>query len=147
MDDLTLRLMQLKQNGYCCAQILLILALEAQGKVNPGLVRAAQGLCFGVGMSGEVCGAMSGGVCLISLYAGKGTDGEEPDEKFFLMVSDLVLWFRNKIGEDYGGVRCHDILERYPDKSICGQIVAATYNKAMEILMNHGLDPSNGRDD
>jgi C_GCAxxG_C_C family probable redox protein len=147
MDDVILRIMQLKQKGYCCAQILLILALEAQGEVNAGLVRAVQGLCFGVAMSGEICGALSGGVCLISLYTAKGSDTEEVHERFSLMTCELVEWFRNNMGETYGGIRCDDILTKYPDKSVCGSIVAATYGKAMEILMDNGLDPSIGKND
>ncbi len=69
--DLTLQMMKLHAKGYCCAQVILILALEAQGKINEDLVRSVGGLCFGINWSGEVCGALSGGACLISLYAGK----------------------------------------------------------------------------
>jgi hypothetical protein len=52
MDDLTIRMMQLAARGYCCSQILGWLALEAQGRRNPDLVRALSGLCLGVGNSG-----------------------------------------------------------------------------------------------
>ncbi len=48
MDDLTLQMMKLHAKGYCCAQVILILALEAQGKINEDLVRSVGGLCFGI---------------------------------------------------------------------------------------------------
>ena len=96
-------------------------------------------------MSGEVCGALSGAACLISLCAGKGSDAEDAHESFPSMMNELSEWFREKMAESYGGIRCDDILSIRPDKSACGPIVAETYGKAMEILMNHGLDPAIGK--
>ena len=96
MDDMILQLIRLKARGFCCAQIILILALEAQGKANADLVRSVGGLCFGVNGAGEVCGALSGGACLISLYAGKGGDEEASDHRYVTMVGELVGWFRGQ---------------------------------------------------
>jgi hypothetical protein len=141
MDDIGIRMLQLKMEGYCCTQIMLLMALETQGKTNADLVRAAGGLCFGAGMSGEICGALSGGACLISLFAGKGSGEEKADLRLPSMMNELVWWFREGPGATYGGIRCDDILTRYPDKSACGPIVAATYTRAMEILSDNGLGP------
>jgi len=142
VDDLTLQMMKLHAKGYCCAQVILILALEAQGKINEDLVRSVGGLCFGINWSGEVCGALSGGACLISLYAGKGSDEEVPDSQCLSMVGELIEWFTIAADDEYGGTRCHEILEKYPDRSVCSLIVADTYKKCMEILVAHGFDPS-----
>lgn len=142
MDDLTLQMMKLNAKGYCCAQVILILALEAQGKINEDLVRSVGGLCFGINWSGEVCGALSGGACLISLYAGKGSDEEASDSQCLSMVGELIEWFTIAADDEYGGTRCHEILEKYPDRSVCSLIVADTYKKCMEILVAHGFDPS-----
>jgi len=142
VDDLTLQMMKLHAKGYCCAQVILILALEAQGKINEDLVRSVGGLCFGINWSGEVCGALSGGACLISLYAGKGSDEEVPDSQCLSMVGELIEWFTIAADDEYGGTRCHEILEKYPDRSVCSLIVVDTYKKCMEILVAHGFDPS-----
>jgi C_GCAxxG_C_C family probable redox protein len=147
MDDFPLRMLWLKAEGYCCSQIMLILALEAQGKTNTDLVRAAGGLCYGVGASGETCGALTGASCIISLYAGKGSTEETPDYRYALMANELTGWFKGKAEEIYGGLRCEDILTQHPDKRICGQIVTETYSMAMDILVAHGFDPGRGRDD
>lgn len=141
MNDFFMKLIGLKAKGYCCAQIILILALEAQGRTNPDLVRSMGGLCFGINWSGEVCGALSGGACLISLYAGKGADEEVPDDRYRVMMSDLVEWSTAAF-QEFGGTRCDEILARFPDQTACGKIVAATYGKCMEILAAHGFDPS-----
>jgi hypothetical protein len=145
MDEFAFHMLELKQKGYCCAQIMLILALEAQGKTSAGLVRTVGGLCYGVGMAGEVCGSLSGGACLISLYAGKGSDYEEADGALLLMISELTEWFREAIGGTHGGIRCDDILTRYPDKSVCGPIVASTFSRVVEILNAHGFDLGRGK--
>lgn len=142
MDNIALKMMKLHAKGYCCTQIILILALEAQEKTNADLVRSAAGLCFGVNWSGEVCGALSGGACLISLYAAKGSDEEEPHGKCMAMIGELVEWFTIAADDEYGGTRCHEILEKCPDRSICSLIVADTYKKCMEILVSHGFDPT-----
>jgi len=142
VDDMILQMMRLKAKGYCCTQIILILSLEAQGKTNPDLVRSVGGLCFGVHWSGEVCGALSGGACLISLYAGKGADEETPDSQYTMMVGELVEWFTIAAHDEYGGTRCHEILEKFPDRSICSLIVADTYKKCLDILVSHGFDPA-----
>lgn len=144
MNDIFLQLIRLKAKGYCCAQIIIILALEAQGKSNNDLVRAAGGLCFG-NWSGEFCGALSGGACLIALYSGKGGEEELPDERYMTMMSELTEWFRRVVDHEYGGTRCDEILERFPGNSKCGQIVAETYGKCMEILVSHGFDPVTDR--
>ncbi len=144
MENILMKLMRLKAKGFCCAQIILNLALESQGKTNADLVRSMGGLCFGV-YAGEVCGALTGGVCLISLYAGKGDEEESAADRYVLMVNELVEWFRNAAGELYGGLRCNDILVKYPDRSICGRIVTDTYEKCVNILVNHGFDPVEGR--
>lgn len=144
MDDILMKIMELKAKGYCCAQIILVLALEAQGKTNTDLVRSVGGLCYGV-HAGEVCGALLGGTCLISLYTGKGSEQETPHDNSVMMIRELVDWFRGAADDEYGGIRCDEIIDRYPDRSICGLIVADTYEKCMKILVGNGFDPAAGK--
>jgi hypothetical protein len=148
MDDLTIRIMQLSGKGYCCSQILVLLALEAQDRQNPDLVRALSGLCLGVGNSGGVCGVLTGAACLLALYAGKGSDEERADDKISLMFAELIEWFAGTVGQAYGGVTCADILgdgERQPDPGRCGVLLLDTYRRVLEILAENGFDPAEGR--
>jgi C_GCAxxG_C_C family probable redox protein len=146
MDDV-FRMMELAQQGFCCSQVLLIMGLEAQGKSNPDLVRAVHGLCGGLGSSGDICGTLTGGACLLSLYAGRGTLEEEKDARLTQMVIELVQWFADKYGQLYGGIKCQDILADDPDNysARCPGIVAETYQKAKELLSASGFDLSGGR--
>jgi C_GCAxxG_C_C family probable redox protein len=146
MDSIKFRMMELKAKGFYCSQIMMLLALENQDKTNEDLVRSMAGLAFGAGIGSQACGALTGGACILSLYAGKGTDEEE--ENFLLkpMLQDLGEWFLETYGGMYGGVSCDVISE---DGSLrnerCGAIVAETYARTIEILIANDLDPEEGR--
>ncbi len=143
MDDLD-RMRELKEQGFFCSQILLILGMELQGKENPELVRAMHGLAGGIGFMGELCGALTGGACLIGLYAGKGTPEQGDDPRVMFMCEDLVKWFKQEYGQQYGSIRCEEILS---DKSKgmgmpCTTMVLGTLQKVKELLVENGFDLS-----
>ncbi len=147
-DDTLFRILPLAQKGYCCSQIILLLSLQAQGIENPALIRAASGLCHGIGGTGHTCGALTGAACMLGLYAGKGTDAEEENERLLLMLNSLAEWFTEYTTE-FGGSRCTDILGEsvvQPDPNICGRLIADTMDQAMTILSDNGFDPSEGPD-
>lgn len=145
MDDMMFRMMELKSKGFYCSQIMMLLALEAQEKENPDLTRAMAGLAFGVGI-GEVCGALTGGACILSLYAGKGTEDDAEHFRLMGMLTELGDWFREIYGGQYGGISCDAISE---DGSLrnerCGALVLATYQKVLELLVENDFDPSEGK--
>jgi len=151
MTDELMRMMELHQQGFNCSQILLMLRLEARGENNPGLIRSMTGLGGGLGFSGKTCGALTGGVCLLSLYAGRGTPEETEHERFLLLIDELVKWFEGETGQAYGGINCGDILgEDLAQKIVsprCANIVMETYNKVKEILLANGLDLAGEKDD
>jgi hypothetical protein len=143
MDDTMIRMMRLAQKGYTCSQILILLALEARGEQNPVLVRAAAGLAYGCGTGKASCGVLTGGSCVIALFAGKGSDEEQESEKFMMMLQDLSDWFSEHVGGQYGGIECQAIVgEEGPAaaRQKCGAILAETYAKVMEILIYNGFD-------
>ncbi len=137
-------MLQLAAQGYYCSQILLQLALKARGEENPTLVRTMAGLAYGCGAGRATCGALTGGCCLISLYAAKGGDTETESDRLFLMLGELADWFDQQVGGRYGGTLCETITgEEGPAaaRQRCGGIVADTFAKSMEILMANGFDP------
>lgn len=146
MDDL-LRMLELSSQGFHCSQILIRLGLEAQGKENPDLVRAMEGLAGGVGFCGDTCGALTGGACLLALYAGRGLPGEEPDPRLNLMISELHEWFSDEFASCYGGIRCSQILDDDPanQRARCPGIVTRTYDKVTSLLLDHDFDLSEGK--
>jgi hypothetical protein len=141
MEDID-RMMELKQQGFFCSQILVILGLELQGKSNPDLVRSMQGLAGGLGFTGETCGALTGGACLLGLYAGKGFPEEQEDPRLLVMVEDLVKWFKEGFGNQYDGITCNQILgDTAKNMALrCPNLIAGTYQKIKELLVENGFD-------
>jgi len=143
MDDILMRLLVLGGKGYSCAQILISLALETRRESNHGLVRAMAGLAYGCGSGKGACGALTGGNCVLALYAGKGSDEEAASEKLLPMMQELSDWFGERVGSTHGGITCDAITgEAGPEASrqTCGNVVAETFEKAMDILTANGLD-------
>ena len=141
--DLFERVMELSRYGYFCSQILAILALKALGEENPGLVRAMGGLNGGVGYSQGCCGCMTGGACLISYFTGKGEDTGYEDPQHKPAMAEFTQWFEEEMTAGYGGIDCRDITKGNPAKRVeyCPQIIAATFEKCMEILQERELLP------
>ena len=147
MDELLFKMLQWSQQGFFCSQILLLLAMEQLQRENPELIRAMGGLNGGVGFSGRVCGALSGGACLISLYAGKGAADELEESQVNELIAQLAEWFQTEACGTYGGCNCTDILEGDPNNRMtrCPQLVQQTFEKATALLTQVGYDLTTGR--
>lgn len=143
MDDLD-TMKEFKSQGFVCSQIILKMGLELQGKENPDLVKAVQGLAGGLGYTGDVCGALSGSACLLGLYAGKGKPEDEDDPRLMFMIEDLVKWFKTEYGQVYGGIHCENIISRSGTQaaSTCALITAGTFQKVKDLLVENGYDLS-----
>jgi len=137
-----IRIMELKQQGFLCSQILIIMGLDLQGKSNPDLIRSVQALAGGIGFSGNLCGALTGGACLLGLYAGKGDPDEEIDERLDLMLLSLVDWFQANTGARYNGINCDQVLEGSLSNipSRCPDIVYSVFQKSKELLVEYGYN-------
>lgn len=147
MTDEMIRMLQLAQQGFQCSQVLLLMGLEAQGKDNVDLVRVMSALAGGLGFSGDICGTLTGGACLLGLYAGRGRADEEEDPRLNIMIGELVEWFTTEHGRKYGGIRCETILGDDPRSRTtrCPSMILGTYQKVKDLLVQNGFDLSTGR--
>ena len=105
MSDYLDEMLALYEQGYDCAQILMRMVLDAEGKENPDMIRALAGLNGGIGGSAGTCGCMTGGACLLAYYAGKGADDEMAHKNYQDMMLKFTEWFKEYTTE-YGGVEC-----------------------------------------
>ncbi len=139
--DLFDRMLELSGQGYFCAQILMILALESEGKEDPDLIRAVGGLNGGLGFSGRTCGALTGGCCLLGYFLGKGEPEELEDPDAQALTASLADWFEDTFSEQFGGCSCREILEGDPGNKMrrCPEIVEAVYLKCGELLQEKGI--------
>ena len=143
MDEIE-HLIILRRQGFYCSQILMLQGLEQLGKSNPDLIRAMHGLAGGLGFSGELCGALTGGASLLGLYAGKGEAGQPEDPRLDFMIMDLVKWFKAEYSAQFGGIRCEEILAgNSQNQSIrCPILVAGVLQKVKDLLVENGYDLS-----
>ena len=132
-----MRMLKLASQGFKCAQILLLLALEYDEKENLDLVRSAGGLNVGLADASGPCGALTGGCCYISYFAGKGCADELEHPSLQGMLSGFSTWFR----ENHGGQICTEILDGDMKNMMtrCPVIVQESFSKAMEILLDNGV--------
>ncbi|MCC3862884.1 C-GCAxxG-C-C family protein [Terrisporobacter petrolearius] len=141
MDELYMEMLELSSKGYYCSQILMKIILDLEGKENPDLIRAMGGLIGGLGFNQKICGAFTGGVCILGYFASKGEDEEIEDENLSIMTNELIEWFENE-GSDNKGINCGEILDgNFDNKSkICPNLVLNTFEKVVEILNKYGYE-------
>lgn len=151
MHPLMLELLPWVRQGYCCSQLLLLLLLQARGEENPALVRAAQGLCVGIGQSDGPCGLLTGGACALSLVAGKGADAEEAHPLLPALLNDYAQWFYDRVNA-FGGISCGCVAQGLagergeaaqagpPDPAGCGDLLAEAWERLLELVQAYDLD-------
>jgi hypothetical protein len=141
MNDESFRVAELLLEGFTCGHVLMKLALESQGRDNPDLVRAMSGLAMGMGQ-GLNCGALSGGCCVLGLYAGRGTEDQQVHPFFDVMLEEFSGWFESEATAKYGGVNCADIINFDPalKHQRCPALILEVWAKAKEILAKHEVD-------
>lgn len=121
--DLDGRVSQMMLLGACCTQVQVQLALDESGRGDPLLVSAVAPLCGGLGV-GSTCGALSGGLLVLSLL----NDDRVPDAE---TAGAFIEWFR----ERFGSTDCRDIVSADPlERGLrCPPLVAAAYVKARDL--------------
>ena len=124
--DIETRTLELAQQGYCCSQIIVKIGLEFKNKENEDLVRAMKGLCRGLYKQG-LCGALSAGACLLSMYS----EAYAP-----VLIPELAEWFEKR----FSCVNCAGLIgaDRV-DLQKCLRITGETCARCFEILEEKGL--------
>lgn len=153
IDDTHLMVMELAGQGYSCAQIVMIGGLRLMGRENPDLGRAMAALANGASF-GDLCGALTGGMCLIAVHTAKGLDDEHPLPGARTLTNALIKWFTQE--ELKGRIKptCRAIFEaaglnleigEMNPAAGCGDLVARTWTRAIQILQENNIDPTLGR--
>lgn len=93
------------QQGFCCAESVLQAIAESRGIQSEFIPRIATGLCGGIGRTGGVCGAVSGGVLGLNLVAGRNQPSQSPDDNH-----RLVRHFLGQFEEKFGTITCERLI-------------------------------------
>jgi len=136
-----LLLLKLKNQGYCCSQIMVLLVLDLLEKENNDLVAFAGGLCMGGATEKGPCGILTAGMSILSMYAKKEKD------RLALMQDEYLLFFKTLVSN---GIACREITGDYfpaPDPTACGQLLAKSHPQLMAILVENNFDPCDNSDE
>lgn len=144
MSDQDFRIAELLIGDFKCSHILMMLALEAQNRASPDVVRAMSGLALGSGQ-GFNCGLLTGGACVIGLCAGRGSETETDDPRLAAALDDFTGWFHATMNDRFGGIDCADIMKFDPALRAerCPGLIGEVWDKLCECLDSHGIDIAN----
>ena len=165
MNETQIMVLELGSKGYTCAQILIIGALRMMGKEgeeSEPLVRAMSALSQGLGNSGQTCGALAGGLCLLSMYSAKGNDYEQPMQEEALLMEALLAWFDKEVcvgcdnscdsilgltelNSELKGAENTSVSIRTMNQESCGSLIAKVWDRCLQLLQEYNIDPSTGR--
>jgi hypothetical protein len=143
MDNAGFRVAELSLQGFSCSHIMVMVGLDAMDKSNPDLLRAMSGLALGMG-NGLTCGVLTGGCCMLGLYAGKGGRDEDADPRLLRMLEEFTEWFGETCHQShYPGTDCADIMQGNPQLKTerCPGLTLQAVHKVFEILDANGFAP------
>ena len=83
--------------GYFCAESVLMALAQTHGRDADGLCRLMTGFCGGMGRSGGMCGALTGGIAAIGMLFGRKDNNASKDECYTLTYK-LVREFEKRFG-------------------------------------------------
>jgi C_GCAxxG_C_C family probable redox protein len=96
---------ELFRSGLCCSESVLQAVAESRDIKSDLIPRIATGLCGGMGRTGGICGAVSGGVLAISLVTGRNTAQEPREENH-----RLVQLFLRQCEAKFGSTNCEQLI-------------------------------------
>ncbi len=107
-EEMRDRATEVFKKRFHCSQAVLLAGQEKMGVVNEEVLKAL-GL-FGGGIAGtcRVCGAITGGVALISSLFSRGNLEQKENPKMWSLAHKYIQAFED-LTREYGGTDCKDI--------------------------------------
>ncbi len=97
---------ELFESGLYCAESVLLSITEAKGIESPLIPKIATGFCSGISRSLNLCGAVSGAIMAIGIFAGRDTP-EEPVEPCYSLIQELLTRFTEK----FESSNCYELIK------------------------------------
>ncbi len=104
-DQAAQRSGELFNQGLCCSESVLQAVAESRGIQSELIPKIATGLCGGISRSGNICGAVSGGVLAIGLCFGRSQPGQSPEENV-----RRVRAFLAECEQRFGSTNCEKLI-------------------------------------
>jgi C_GCAxxG_C_C family probable redox protein len=107
-EEVRQKAMDLFMKRFHCSQAVLAAGQEKMDMVDEAVIKCMGSFGGGVASSGRVCGALMGGVALISSLYSRGNLSEKEDARMWHLSRELVKKFE-ELAAPFGGVNCCDI--------------------------------------
>jgi len=147
-EEVRQKAMDLFAKRFHCSQAVLAAGQEKVDMVDEAVIKSMGSFGGGIASSGRVCGALMGGVALISSLYSRGNLSEKEDARMWHLSRELVKKFE-ELAAPFGSVNCCDIAKvdwldhnavkdfyKNPDsrRKCCMQLVGDTAFALAEIL-------------
>ncbi len=99
------RAVDLFQNGYYCAESVLLALARIASPGEEICASIATGFCSGISRTGGTCGAVSGAIMAISLKFGRKRPGDHIDENY-----EKVRLLLSEFTDKFGSINCEELL-------------------------------------
>jgi len=123
----------LNTDWHCSEGILLAVGAHYLGEINPQALRLSTIFAGGVGgTTEELCGALSGGLMVISALYGR-TDAKTKNDRCMA----LAVEYRARFLERFGHIRCADLKKHWigqKGQETCAELVAQAAGLLVDVL-------------
>lgn len=134
------------ENGYMCAESVLMTVCETMSYENPAIPAMGTAFCSGVSRTKGTCGALQGGILAISLIHGR-SDSKQSYEKCYELVQRLHKIFMKKYPTEncFELTKCDLSIQQGRDKfknegvksPLCLNLVEDVTNYTIELLQEN----------
>jgi len=95
-----------------CSQCVVGAIKKALGGISDDVFKSATGLAGGVGLTGKTCGALTGGVMVLSIFLGREFDNFADPERIRFETFKLAKELVQRYEAEYGTVVCDEIKKK-----------------------------------
>lgn len=100
-----------------CSQCVLGAIKDTVGGIGDDVFKAGTGLAGGIGLTGNSCGALTGGVMAISSYLGREYANFADPDRVRFKTFELAAKLQGRFAEEYGTSLCRQIQKKTIGKS------------------------------
>lgn len=136
-------------DSFLCAESVVRVIAEVGGKESDDAIRMATGFCSGMARTCGQCGAVSGALMGMGLYAGRSEPGAD-----YAPMYAITQEFLDKFKSEYPSINCYELIgcdfatpegqAKYKDENKreeCLDFVVFAADTAISILREHGYLP------
>lgn len=110
LEEMRQKARELFLQRFHCSQVILAVGQEKMGIRDEGTIRAMGALGGGIASTGRVCGALLGGVCMISGLYSRSRPEEKEHPNMWRLSYKLTKKFE-ELTKEYGSINCSDIAQ------------------------------------